>query len=366
MIVPTASLRAGEIKYPSTTNGATQTVTLNAGADCLDGSQLQRNGTCPWGPGVDPHSLAAFKQYPLPNGYSAGDGLNTASYTWSAPDPASLNTYIARVDYALSNRNWLFIRGNLQKDSALGVPQFPGQPASSTNSGDSKGLAIGLNSAISSNLMNSLRYSYIRQGYSSYGIGQGSYANFYGMSTIDAQTRTTIVDVPVQNLVDDLTWTKGRHTIQFGANYRLIHNQNQSNALSYNSAVTNSYALVDAGIVGVGGSFDPTVFGFPSVDNTFAGSYNYSMTNLAGLLDYVTQQSNYRVSANGQSGTLLPPGAMIDRDFKNNEFEYYAQDSWRITAQPDHQLRTAPHLAADSLRSQRPASATHYQSLSVV
>ena len=58
--------------------------------------------------------------------------------------------------------------------------------------------------------------------------------------------------MPVQNLVDDLTWTNGRHTLQFGANYRLIHNQSQSNALSYNSAVTNSYALVNAGIVGIG------------------------------------------------------------------------------------------------------------------
>ncbi len=139
------------------------------------------------------------------------------------------------------------------------------------------------------------------------------------------------MDVPVQNLVDDLSWTKGRHTLQFGANYRLIHNQSNSNALSYNSAVTNSYALVNAGIVGVGGSFDPTVFGFPSVDNNFAGSYNYSMTNLAGLLDYVTTQANYQVAANGKSASLLAPGAMLYRDFKNNEFEWYAQDSWRMT-----------------------------------
>ncbi len=54
------------------------------------------------------------------------------------------------------------------------------------------------------------------------------------------------------------------------------------------------------------------------------------MTNLAGLLDYVTQQSNYQVAANGKSASLLGTGAMIARDFKNNEFEYYAQDSWRI------------------------------------
>ncbi len=331
MIVPTASLRAGEIKYPHTENGSTQIVSLNPTQIASMDPNCSQNGTCPWGPGVDPHSLAAFQQYPLPNGYVAGDGLNTASYTWSAPAPASLNTYIAKVDYALSSRNWLFVRGNLQNDSLSGAPQYPGQPASSANRDNSKGLAAGLTSTITTNLMNSLRYSYIRQGYSSYGIGQGAYANFYGMSTINAQTRTTIVDVPVQNLVDDLTWTHSRHTVQFGANYRLVHNQRQSNALSYDSAVTNSYALVNGGIVGTGQSLDPTAFGFPSVDNNFSGSYNYSMTNLAGLLDYVTSQSNYQVSANGKTASLLPPGALLSRDFKNNEFETYAQDSWRVS-----------------------------------
>ncbi|HZD30545.1 MAG TPA: TonB-dependent receptor [Candidatus Angelobacter sp.] len=329
MIVPTPSLRAGQIKYPSTQNGVTQIVTLNSAQIASMDPNCGQNGTCPWGPGVDPNSLAVFNQYPLPNGYVAGDSLNTASYTWSAPDPASLNTYIAKLDYVISNRHRLFFRGNLQNDSSQGAPQFPGQPASSANTDDSKGLAAGLTSTLTANLMNSLRYSYVRQSYSSNGVGQGSYANFYGMSTIQAESRTTNVDVPVQSLVDDLTWTHGRHTVTVGANYRLIHNQSLSNALSYDSAVTNSYALANAGIVGTGQSFDPTVFGFPAVDSAFSGSYNFSMTNLAGLLDYVTTPANYQVSANGTTGTLLPGGAALYRDFKNNEFEWYAQDSWR-------------------------------------
>ena len=330
MIVPTASLRAGQMKYPHTEGGLTQVVNLSpqqiAGMD----ANCMTTGTCPWGPGVDPNVLSVLREYPLPNGFVAGDGLNTASYTWSAPAPASLNTSIAKLDYAISNRNWLFVRGNLQNDSALGVPQFPGQPASSSNRDNSKGVAAGLNSALSANLMNSLRYSYIRQGYSTSGIGQGGYANFYGMSSIVAETRSSAVDVPVQNLLDDLTWTHQRHTLTFGANYRLVHNQSLSNSLSYNAAVTNSYALVNGGIVGTGQSFDPTVFGFPSVDPSFTGSYNYSMTNLAGLLDYVTTQANYAVSPSGKTGSLLPTGAMLYRDFKNNEFEYYVQDSWHI------------------------------------
>jgi hypothetical protein len=330
MIVPTASLRAGEMKYPSTQNGVTQIVSLTPAQIASMDPNCGKNGTCPWGPGIDPYSLAVFQQYPLPNGFVAGDGLNTASYTWSAPDPATLNTYIAKLDYTISDRNWLFIRGNLQDDSSLGVPQFPGDPASSSNRSNSKGVAAGLTSTLSPNLMNSLRYGYVRQSYSTNGIGQGAYANFYGMSTINAETRNSAVDVPVQDVVDDLTWTHSRHTMQFGGQYRLIHNQSLSDALSYGSAVTNSYALANAGIVGTGSSFDPTVFGFPAVDASFASSYNYSMTNLAGLLDYVTTQANYQVSANGKTGALLTPGTPLYRDFKNNEGEFYAQDSWRI------------------------------------
>ena len=330
MIVPTASLRAGEMKYPTTQNGITQIVTLTPAQIASMDPNCSKNGTCPWGPGGDPYSLAVFNKYPLPNGYVGGDGLNTASYTWSAPDPATLNTAIARVDYIISNRNQLFLRGNLQDDWSLGVPQFPGDPASSTNRDNSKGLAAGLTSTLSPNLVNSLRYGYVRQGYSTAGVGQGAYANFYGMSTLQSQTRDTAVTLPVHSFVDDVTWTHGRHTISFGGQYRLIHNQSLSNALSYGSGVTNSYALVNGGIVGTGSSLDPSAFGLPAVDPNFASSYNYSMTNLAGLLDYVTTQANYQVSPNGQAGTLLPPGALLYRDFKNNEFEYYGQDQWRI------------------------------------
>ena len=89
LIVPTASLRAGEIKYPHTVDGETQIVTLTPSQIASMDPNCTKNGTCPWGAGVDPYSLSVFKQYPLPNGYVAGDGLNTASYTWSAPDPAS-------------------------------------------------------------------------------------------------------------------------------------------------------------------------------------------------------------------------------------------------------------------------------------
>jgi hypothetical protein len=330
LIVPTASMRAGSIQYPSTANGVTKNITLNPAQIAAMDNNCSANGTCPWGPGVDPNVLAVFNQYPLPNGYAAGDGLNTASYTWPAPNPTALDTYITRFDYALSRSNWLFARGNLQNDKQSGVPQFPGQPASSTTWDNSKGFVIGDTWNASANLVNNLHYGFIRQGNATRGIGQGQYANFYNISPLNAESRTTLVDVPVNNLTDDLTWIHKTHTIQFGANYRLIYNHRRSDALSYNYGYTNSYALADAGIAGTGQSLDPAAFGLPGVDPGFADSYNFAMGNLAGLLDLVTTQANYQISGSGAMANLLPAGAMLDREFKNNEFEYYLQDSWRV------------------------------------
>lgn len=327
MTVPTLSMRAGNIQY-LTSNQGSPTLLNPAQIAAMDPScSAQCNR--PWGPGVDPNVLAVLNLYPTPNGLSAGDGLNTASYTWPAPNPASLNTYIARFDFMPSHRNWLFVRGSLQNDTSFDVPQFPGQPASSTNTNNSKGFVVGDTWDLSSNLINNLHYGFTRQGYASRGIGQGSYANFYNISPLYAETRTTLVDIPVHNIIDDVTLTRKAHTIEFGANYRLIFDHRRSDAFSYSYGYTNAYALAQAGIANTGQSFDPAAFGYPAVAGSFADSYNFAMGNLAGLLDLVTTQSNYQIAPGGGTASLLPAGAILDREFKSNEFEYYLQDSWR-------------------------------------
>ena len=330
LVVPTASFRAGNISYPS--GGVTQTLTQTQFAS-MD-PRCTAAGTCPLGPGVNPASLAVLQQYPLPNGAALGDGLNTGSYTWSAPAPASLNTGIARFDWNLSDRHQIFIRGNLQDDTALAAPQFPGDLANSRLRDNTKGFAAGYTFTVTQNLVNNLRYGFIRQGYGLRGIGQGSYVNFdpATISNLHAETRSTLLSVPVQNVVDDLTWTHGTHTFQFGINNRLVHNQLNSDSLSYDSAATIGFDVTGSGFAGTGQSFDPAAFGLPAVDSGFATSYNSDVANLAGIISQVTNQYNYRISKDGTTGALYPQGAFIPHDFKSDEFEYYLQDTWRATS----------------------------------
>ncbi len=122
--------------------------------------------------------MTFFQQYPLPNGATEGDGYNLLSYTFSSPYPGSLNTSILKLDYAINDKHHLFVRGNLQKDTQLGVEDFPGDPPSSSLIDNTKGIAAGETWSISPHIVNDVRYGYIRQGYSNRGISQGDYTTF--------------------------------------------------------------------------------------------------------------------------------------------------------------------------------------------
>ena len=323
-LVPTQSFRNGDLKYVDV-NGNTQTLT-RADIAAMDPNCTS---TCPWGHGVDPNSIATFGAYPLPNTFG-GDGLNTGGFTFSAPNPASLNTYIAKVDYEVSKHSHLFVRGIQQGDRISGTPQFPGDPPSTAITDISKGIAVGHLWTIGSNLINNARYGYVRQGLNVTGAGTASYSDFAGLSPLTGENRSTLLNVPVHNFLDDVTWTKGKHSLEFGANWRIIHNNSSSNAVSFGSASSGAGNISQAAIANTGQSFDPAAFGHPAVSGAFSTSYDNAVTAIAGLLSTINVNNNYQVSHDGSQATLVPSGSLIPRQFKANEFEWYAQDSYRL------------------------------------
>jgi hypothetical protein len=319
--VPTASYQSGILQY---TGAAGETVSLSpAQIAALDaGCTVCNTAAYAPGPGPNPNALAYFKSMPAANGFNAGDGLNTGSYSFASPNPKTLNTTIVRLDYTPSAKHRLFARGNLQKDTTGGVEQFPGQGPSSVLIDNSKGMTFGDTWTISSNMVNDVRYGYIRQGFGNTGIGSGDYVDFRFLDTATAETRSSTVSVPVNNIVDNLSWTKGKHNIQAGATWRLVHQNRNSNAISFSSATSNPSWLG-------GNPPDPATLGLDSVDDGFSSSYQQAIANLVGTIPQVNSQFNYAVSG-PTTGSLLSDGAFIDRHFKANEYEWYVQDSWRL------------------------------------
>jgi len=319
--VPTAAYQSGILQYTGASGGTVsltpaQIASLDAGCTVCNTPAYKP------GPGPNPNALGYFKSMPAANGFAAGDLLNTGSYSFSSPNPKTLNTTIVRLDYLPTSKHRIFARGNLQKDTTGAVEQFPGQGPSSVLIDNSKGMTFGDTWTISPSMVNDIRYGYIRQGFGNTGIGTGDYVDFRFIANATAETRSTVVSVPVNNIVDNLSWSKGRHTIQAGANWRLVHQNRNSNSISFNSATSNPSWLG-------GDPPDPSTLGLDSVDGGFSSSYQQAFANLVGTIPEVNSQYNYAVSS-PTSGSLLADGAFIDRHFSANEYEWYVQDSWRV------------------------------------
>jgi hypothetical protein len=352
--VPSNNLRDGVILYPCADvtqcpGGSVQgksgaSYSFAPGTNGVGPADIQAmdqgclaTGQCPNGNGVNQAVVDVFNQFPKPNSNICGssDGFNFSCFTFSAAQPQNLNTTIAKIDYNLtrSGSHRLFVRGNYQTDRIAFPAQFPGQPAANVLRNTSRAIAVGYTAVLSKSVVNSFHYGLTRLAQDNLGIENGPIVTFRGIddlhpgvSTLSPETsNTTKFRVPVHNWVDDVTWTKGRHTLQFGGNIRLINNQFSTDASNLNFASTNPVWLQQAPS-GSGGSLDPGAFGFPEVDPNNSQVYDNAVINLVGIVSQVTTGYN-RTAQNAQ----IPQGALVPKHFRSWESEVYAQDSWHIT-----------------------------------
>jgi hypothetical protein len=377
-VIPTQSLVQGSIKYLcnpasdpncSTTNPNNVSVVVDPRftpllVATLTPTQFSTldtncvgNGTCPSTPGNpaggganglianiggvgNPNAL--FTNYPKPNCPScgnaaegSGDLLNSSGYTFPGNDPIKLDAYIFKMDYNLTRdgNQTLFLRANLQNDHEAKPPQFPGLglPPNDFVTNNSKGVAVGYTAMIRNNLINNFRYAFIRQGIGQSGINNQNFNHLRGIDDTQAlrpsDNPTILTNVPTHNFIDDVSWIKGKHTLQFGTNWRLVHNNRQSNAQNISEGEANLFWMSPSFISGTGASLDPaTGAGFPAVDKSFGTSYDFAATQLAGLMSQV-----FTVSNQDKQGNPIPNGSLVPRHFQNFEGEMYLQDKWNIT-----------------------------------
>jgi len=299
--VPNATFRQGTFTYINT-NGGISTLT-----------PAQVKAIDPAGIGEDPAVISLLQQYPLPNDTTVGDGLNTSGYRFNAATPLRFNTYLSRFDYILNDKNTLFWRGNLQNQNyANGIPEFPGQAPTSVYLNNSKGFAVGLTSTLSPTLVNTIRYGLTRTGVQNTGDLTAGYAYFDDLSNLYGTTPGTSQIIPVHDIHEDLVWTKGSHTLSFGGEVLIIHNNLDTNSHSYSTAFDNAFWLAGDG--------SPLLV----ADAKHSNNYIAQMANLLGTLPENTLQVNY-----GLTGNVLPQGTIIDRTFGEQHYDMYVQDTWK-------------------------------------
>ncbi|HJT72156.1 MAG TPA: carboxypeptidase regulatory-like domain-containing protein [Terriglobales bacterium] len=334
--VPSASLRDGVILYQcadptlcpgGAVSGLTGRHAVPAGYFGLTPAQLA--AIDPKGVGPDPAVVNHFNQYPTPNDPGL-DVVNVAGFRFNAPVNDSFNTGVSRIDYKInsSGTHSLFWRGNLQHDTLNDVPQFPGQPPNSATKITNKGMVLGYDAVLRTNLLNSFRWGFTRIEEVTQGVQTQSQISFLNLDDLPAKTATSGRRIPTHDFRDDITWAKGRHTWQFGTDIRFTRIPRFSNASSFSSVLTDITWGTNLGRTFTPGQSTCTTPGcssVPAVAGTFVSAFDYSQGDLMGLL--IRGAGNYNYT---RSGALLPNGTSVQRRFGSDEYEWYAQDTWRL------------------------------------
>ncbi len=346
-IVPSDNLRQGMIRYVCNTSDP-NCATSNSNVNVVNNSALglvatltpaQIKAMDPLGLGVNQVMLTYFNKFPEPNDFSQGDLLNFVGYRFRGAVPTNNNWYIARADYKItrSGNQTLFWRGALRNDAHSTAPYLPGTAPEHTFADYSKGFSVGYTALLKPTLVNNFHWGFTRQSFGNIGNNDSQpFIFFRGLNDDEgannselAVTRSSSFQTPVHNFVDDLSWTRGKHTFQFGTNVRFIRNPRQNFLSSFSSASTNSSGLDTAGIVGnPHAALDPgnhSSDGLPAVDPSFRLGYNWPIMAMMGIVSEVDATFNF-----DKTGTTLPQGAALQRRFAADEYEFYLQDSYRM------------------------------------
>ncbi|MFN7936734.1 MAG: carboxypeptidase-like regulatory domain-containing protein [Bryobacteraceae bacterium] len=307
--IPTETLRQGIVRYIRT-DGSIATLTA---AD-------MRTRIDPLAIGPSQNALAVMQQYPLPNTTVVGDSINTSGFIFNAPTTVDNNTYIAKLDFLLDNssKHVMFLRGNLQDDKSTSAPQFPGMAPNNTGLNNSKGLATGLTSALSARMVNNFRYGLTRVGREDTGVSLLPFVTFRTMDPLNGNNRPFIRKTPVHTVADDFSWMKGKHELKFGFVSRFIRNNRLAYGNSFHSASTNSSWLVSSG----------AELNRPLTDirSTAINAYRDAAMAALGVVSQGNASYNYN-----KDGSPLATGAGVPRQFNAEEYEFYGQDTWRVT-----------------------------------
>lgn len=178
-------------------------------------------------------------------------------------------------------------------------------------------MAVGYTHALSS-LLGTFRYGLTRQSFGIDGVNSGPFANpSYQFDTVIGLGGSSAKVLPVHTISEDLSWSRGTHSLQFGAVARVIRNRSTTQSV-FPQALGEAWRLSDGG--------QSLRQSAPDVDPNFAISHADNLSAVLGLLNVYEGTYYFDIA-----GKPFPLGSHVSRDFGLQEYEMYIQDTWRPT-----------------------------------
>ncbi len=276
--------------------------------------------------GADRGIAALIAETPLPNRFDFGDGLNTAGFTFVAPQNERQHDVTFKVDHIFDPENTVYLRYSFGRQDTNcdrvngGSPIFPGTTCLVDTQRTPSNLAFNWRTNPTSTITNE------------FVVGFNQFEFFFNqpLASLTNPSLTAPVDlianysfgnnrrVRTAQFVDNLSWVTGKHSLKFGVNIRLQRQNDDRGTVggfNANPSVNFSTAL---------NPVDPRTFGLPTdVNQQFDLGTLQTHTNF--LLGRVGQRSQGFIS----QGDRFVAGRF---DFVTDypEYDLYIQDTYKL------------------------------------
>ena len=327
-VVPLAAMRNGQLNYINA--GGTVSTTPLTGPNSLMALD-------PSGIGADPSLLSFFdsRPYPMSNNSAAGDGLNTGGFGFAAPLTNNDNTYVGKLDYNISKNNTIFARGTWDRsvdgDFNFALQTFPGDPITGSIIDHSRSWVVGDTWTATPNFINQasagetnetlvfpLSYQPTFPNLLSFFFNGDQITSPYdNLANGNPSLNQQFPIVLAYQFRDNVTWSRGKHTLQFGGVIRPI---------IFKSGNVTDYSTES---IGLGGFLQSLNSSLRPSDISSDGAADQEWDDMFALAlgRYSAINAGYNFT---KSGAPLPQGTIPIRDYHSTEYEFFAQDSWKI------------------------------------
>ncbi len=284
--------------------------------------------------GLDPSGNVQkdIARLPLPNDFRFGDGLNTAGFTFQRRITSDRGTYNARIDHALTDSHrmaFTYLRETTENINGFASQSFLTTPGGNI---DTRGpfYSYTLTSAFRPNLVNEFRAGAqrVRLAFQApwevsgfdvlQKVGpQFYYVNYGGITdpfNINMAPQGRIS--PIYELVNNLTWLKGRHTLKGGIDFRWASTN------GFNSFAVNPAELT----IGSGAAPPQNINTIPGIGLN-SGQAIGVLNDLAGSLSSTRQ----RFYSPGGPNPQFVAGEYNQKTWRQGEYSFYFKDDWKVS-----------------------------------
>ena len=305
--------------------------------------------------GLDPTIQQLIARTPLPNNFTTGDGLNTAGFTFTAPEEEQQYDFVTKIDHVFTSSHSAFVRiakgqQNTNCDQVnSGEPVFPDLPCVVNTERSPYNWAANWRWNARSNMVNEL---VVGQNHFTFDFRNPSADpgkvtfSFASIAIPEDYTIGNLRTIDTYQVVDNFSYARGAHMVKVGTNMRFQrHTDERGSVAGLNVApIVNFSTTVNP--------VDPSTFAIPSNVNTafdrpaLQNSINFLLGRVGSLSQGFVQ--------NGDG--YAPGGTTFLFDARYPELDFYAQDTWKprqnltIDAGVRWELKLAPSNPNDLIR----------------